>query len=129
MGIPANPPPQASLPEKLFNDEELRPYFNALQEDLYRLWLRSGGGTDQVSEITLEIEAIIIRLNDIEVRLDDIEAEIVLIKARLDALESRADNSDHLIAGLIADNSKLRARINNQDRQLKNVNQILAGLE
>lgn len=136
MGIPANPPPQSRMPEKLLNDEELRPYFITLQGDLYRLWERSGGGTDQVSEITIDIEAIIARLNAIEGRLDDIEAElilinakIVLIEARLDTLESRVNNSDHLIAGLIADNGKLRARINGQDRQIKNVNQLLAGLE
>ena len=51
MGVAANPPPQSRMPEKLFNDEELRTYFSTLQEDLYRLWLRSGGGTDSVSEI------------------------------------------------------------------------------
>lgn len=51
MGIPANPPPQSRLPDKILNDDELRSFFVALQDDMYRLWLRSGGGTDAISEI------------------------------------------------------------------------------
>jgi hypothetical protein len=57
MGIAANPPPQSRLPDKLAEDDNLRFYFTTLQEDMYRLWLRSGGGTDQVSEVTDRVES------------------------------------------------------------------------
>lgn len=87
MGIPANPSPQSQLPQKLFNDEELRPYFTVLQEDMYRLWLRSGGGTDQVSEIVIDLDAINVRLDTIETRLDVIEAELAALDARVTYLE------------------------------------------
>ena len=57
MGVAANPPPQSRLPDKLTEDDDLRFYFTTLQEDMYRLWLRSGGGTDQVSEISEIVES------------------------------------------------------------------------
>jgi len=87
MAIAANPPPQSKLPAKLFEDEDLRVYFGTLQEDMYRLWLRSGGGTDQVSGIVIDIEAINARLDAIEDELDVVEERLNLIEARLDYLE------------------------------------------
>ncbi len=80
MGVAANPPPQSRLPAKLTEDDELRFYFTALQEDMYRLWLRSGGGTDQVSEIGIDIE-------EIKLRLDAIEAELIVLAERIAYLE------------------------------------------
>ena len=58
MGINANPPPQAKLPAKILNDDELRDYFVAQQEDMYRLWLRSGGGTDNTTIIIEQLKTI-----------------------------------------------------------------------
>ena len=51
MGITANPPTQVAIPKKLFNDPELRAYFVYLQESAYRVWLRTGGGTDTLYDI------------------------------------------------------------------------------
>jgi len=70
MGIPANPPPQSRIPDKILNDDELRDYFVAF---FYRLWLRSGGGTDKVSEIVIDLNTINSRLDAIETRLRYLE--------------------------------------------------------
>lgn len=80
MSIKVNPPPQARLPDKIINDPEMRDYFIYQQEYLFKLWLRSGGGTDTVSEIVIDLDGINSRLDAIEVRLG-------LIEARLDYLE------------------------------------------
>jgi len=77
MGIAANPPPQSRLPEKLFNDDELRPYFTALQEDMYRIWLRSGGGTDKVDQIEGDLITINNRFNaSTQARLTELEQRL-----------------------------------------------------
>ena len=80
MGIPANPPPQSRLPDKILNDDELRDYFVAQQEDLYRLWLRSGGGTDQLSVITEEttiiIETLVSTQSPLGAMIDDINERL-----------------------------------------------------
>ena len=78
MGVAANPPPQARLPEKLLQDDELRPFFTTLQEDMYRIWLRSGGGTDKVSEIELDLDTINERLSSLESRLTYLEGTIIV---------------------------------------------------
>lgn len=81
MGIAANPPPQARLPEKILQDDELRTFFTVLQEDIYRLWLRSGGGTDAVSEIDLDLTTINNRLDSIEARLTYLEGTLIVTAA------------------------------------------------
>lgn len=80
MGIPANPPPQSAIPDKILNDDELRDYFTTLQNDLYRLWLRSGGGTDQVGDIGDQLEVINDRLDAIEARLDLLESRVTYLE-------------------------------------------------
>jgi len=83
MGIAANPPPQSRLPDKLLADDELRNYFIAQQEDLYRLWLRSGGGTDQVGEIVLDLTTVNNRLDAIEDRLDLLEPRVTYLEGTI----------------------------------------------
>ena len=68
--------------------------------------------------------------------IDSLQGQIDVINARLDVIESDIAllqqglrDAFQLIAELIADNGKLRARINRQDEQIKNANQIMAGLE
>ena len=73
MGINANPPPQAKLPAKILNDDELRDYFVAQQEDMYRLWLRSGGGTDNTTIIIEQLKTI---KTDQSAALDDINERL-----------------------------------------------------
>lgn len=51
MAIKVNPPPQQKIPRKILEDKELRDYFLGRQEIEYKLWLRSGGGTDAIKEI------------------------------------------------------------------------------
>lgn len=57
MSISVNPPPQHGLPPKLLNDPELRDFFLYQQEYLFKLWLRTGGGTDNISESTTIINS------------------------------------------------------------------------
>jgi len=78
MGIPANPPPQSRLPEKLLQDDELRAFFTVQQEDMYRLWLRSGGGTDLVSVIGPRLDALELRMTLLEARVTYLEGTIVV---------------------------------------------------
>lgn len=75
MSISVNPPPQQNLPTKILNDQELSPYFLYQQEYLFKLWTRTGGGTDNIGNQQDQIDAI--------------EAELIIIKARLDAVEAR----------------------------------------
>jgi hypothetical protein len=51
-----------------------------LQGDLYRLWERSGGGTDQVSEIVIDLDTINDRLDAIEARLDLLEPRVTYLE-------------------------------------------------
>ena len=83
MGIAANPPPQSRLPDKLLQDDELRTFFITMQEDLYRLWLRSGGGTDEVSEIAIDLDTINDRLDAIKLRLDSLEARVTYLEGTI----------------------------------------------
>lgn len=87
MGISVNPPPQARIPNKILNDEELRPFFVEQQETLYKLWLRSGGGTDQVSVIVIDLDTVNDRLDAIELRLAAIESRLDLLEPRVTYLE------------------------------------------
>ncbi len=88
MSISVNPPPQQNLPKKILDDKELRPFFLYQQEYLFKLWQRTGGGTDTISDHQDDIDTINAEITAIKVRLDAIEADIVAIKARLDALEA-----------------------------------------
>lgn len=88
MGISVNPPPQAKIPDKILNDDEIRPFFIELQETLFKLWLRSGGGTDQVSQITIDLETINSRLDAIEARLTSLEGLTIVT-----AIDLTIDNS------------------------------------
>ena len=49
MSIQVNPPPQVRLPDKIFNDPELRGFFESWQTILFQLWNRTGGSTDTVA--------------------------------------------------------------------------------
>ena len=80
MAIAVNPPPQAKIPDKFLNDKESRDFFIYLQEVLFKLWLRTGGGEDTLSGIVIDVDGINSRLDAIEERLD-------LIEPRLDYLE------------------------------------------
>lgn len=83
MGIAANPPPQSRLPEKLLKDDELRTFFTSNQEDMYRLWLRSGGGTDKVSDILIDLDEVNNRLDEIDNRLDLLDARVTYLEGSL----------------------------------------------
>jgi len=54
MAIKVNPPPQTRLPSKIVEDQEMKSYFSYQQEILFKLWLRTGGGNDDIAD-TVEI--------------------------------------------------------------------------
>ena len=73
MAIKVNPPPQQKLPEKIFSDKEMRDYFTYQQEILFKLWLRTGGGEDIISDTAERVGATQVnsqaQLNEINDRL------------------------------------------------------------
>ena len=69
MGVSVNPPPQIKLPDKILNDDELRPLFLEILENQWKLWLRSGGGTDMVEQAGQYNSRLAARIIDIEQRL------------------------------------------------------------
>lgn len=50
MGHEVNPPPQLRIPERFFNDQELRSFFERQRTIIWQLWLRTGGSEDLVSD-------------------------------------------------------------------------------
>jgi hypothetical protein len=66
MSVKVNPPPQHPLPQKIIGDPELSPFFRYQQEYLFKLWQRTGGGTDlifNVGEGLDELEDRVTRFN------------------------------------------------------------------
>ena len=49
MAIKVNPPPQVRMPEKFFNDPEVRSFLERWQSILFQLWSRTGGALDLVA--------------------------------------------------------------------------------
>ena len=49
-----NPPPQLKLPKQFLDDKEIRAYFERQNQILYQLWLRTGGGSDAISNLENE---------------------------------------------------------------------------
>lgn len=48
MAHKVNPPPQLRIPDKFFNDPELRSFYEQQQRIIWQLWLRTGGSTDLI---------------------------------------------------------------------------------
>ncbi|MEE9532743.1 MAG: hypothetical protein V3W52_17325 [Syntrophobacteria bacterium] len=51
MVIKVNPPGLVKIPEKLLRDPELGPFFRFQREWEEKMWLRTGGGSDSISDI------------------------------------------------------------------------------
>ena len=49
MAIRVNPPPQVRIPDKFFNDPEIRSFLERWQTILFQLWNRTGGDLDLVA--------------------------------------------------------------------------------
>lgn len=49
MSTLVNPPPQLKIPDKFFNDPDIRSYFERQNTILFQLWLRTGGSSDAVA--------------------------------------------------------------------------------
>jgi hypothetical protein len=49
MSVKVNPPPQLKIPDKFFNDPEVRAYFERQNTILFQLWQRTGGPVDSVA--------------------------------------------------------------------------------
>lgn len=51
MNIKVNPPPQVRMPEKFFNDPDVRSFFERQSEILFQLWNRTGGSYDIIGNL------------------------------------------------------------------------------
>ena len=69
MPINVNPPTLNTIPDKIIRDDELRDFYLQNQEILYKLWLRTGGGTDLVEPANEFSPNVAARIIDIELRL------------------------------------------------------------
>ena len=49
MAVNVNPPPQLRIPDKFFNDQEIRSFFERQRAILFQLWQRTGGASDYIS--------------------------------------------------------------------------------
>jgi len=49
MSTLVNPPPQLRIPDKFFNDPDIRSYFERQNTILFQLWQRTGGSFDAVA--------------------------------------------------------------------------------
>ena len=49
MSTKVNAPPQLKMPDKFFNDPEVRSYFERQNTILFQLWKRTGGSNDAVA--------------------------------------------------------------------------------
>lgn len=48
-----NPPPVLRIPQEILNNQNTRSYFEQINKILFQLWMRTGGGSDAISEITI----------------------------------------------------------------------------
>jgi hypothetical protein len=49
MSVKVNPPPEVKIPDKFFNDPDLRTFFEQLKTILFQMWQRTGGPVDSVA--------------------------------------------------------------------------------
>jgi len=80
--------PPIKPPRKWLDDRELSDYVQQQSFFSFQLWKRSGGGTDNFTDILLRLDIIEAAIILINAAIDAINAEIIAIKARLDALEA-----------------------------------------
>ena len=64
-----NPPPHLRIPDRFFQDKELRPYFEQVEFILFQLWKRTGGSTDAVESASQYSPSMQAFINDINDRL------------------------------------------------------------
>jgi len=109
-------------PIQWLTDPEIEPVIRYLNRFLHDLWIRTGGGNDDIA----------VSLEDIS-KLQQKDAEIESGVSKNRAINTNQDKELskllHLTAELISDNSKLRAELNNTNRLAKNMNQLLAELQ
>lgn len=65
-----NPPPHRKIPDKLFDDPDLRGYFQDLEFNFFQLWKRTGGGDDAVQEALLKDPLRGAQLDALEIEVD-----------------------------------------------------------
>jgi len=69
MAIAVPPPPQQRIPAKWLEDDEIRNFITYQQDVIFRLWLRSGGGTDLVDQADASSQATTAIIASLEQRL------------------------------------------------------------
>lgn len=51
MSVSVNPPPQLRIPDKFFNDPDIRPFFEQQNTILFQMWNRTGGSDDAIASL------------------------------------------------------------------------------
>jgi len=73
MPVSVNPPPQLRIPSKFLSDPELRAFFEQQQEIIWKLWLRTGGGTDLIDSTEQDITSSSSRVARNSARINSLE--------------------------------------------------------
>lgn len=100
----------APIPRKFLNDPELRPFFEYLNRFLHDLFIRSGGGDDEI-EVIMEVAAA--------------EADIPRLSARIKTLEKRIIDLEEANDTEVL-NSKI-AKLNQKVNKL--INELIAAVK
>jgi hypothetical protein len=73
MTVNVNPPPQLRIPDKFFNDPEIRSFYEQQQRIIFQLWIRTGGSSDSVASTEEELTSTGSRVARNAARLNAIE--------------------------------------------------------
>lgn len=63
------PPPQLKIPEAFLKDPEVKNYFQQKDFTLYQLWLRTGGGADNVAADSIQSTILQAQLTELTARI------------------------------------------------------------
>lgn len=88
MAVNVNSPSSLKIPRKFFSEPELRAWAEQLQTILFQLSNRTGGYTDDISDLIVDNQEIIARLDAVEAQISEINISISDIEAAITTIQS-----------------------------------------
>ncbi len=73
MSVAVNPPPQLRIPDKFFEDPDIRAYFEQQSTILFQLWNRTGGSDDDVDSSQQDLTSMGSRVARNAVKINALE--------------------------------------------------------